>query len=298
MHEVIDTPMNNHYTAMDGHIELRTSIAKNFSSLYNGRNLDPNSNVLITNGAIGAIYAAINNMVGPGDEVLMFEPFYSQYVNHVEFAGATPKTAPMYTDEQGCWHFDFDKLEQELNQNTKMVMITNPHNPSGKIFTLDEIARLSAILDKHPQVTVLSDDVYYFLPFDGRKHVSFANFSESNWNKTINIFSSGKMMNATGWKIGWCIGPKDLVFQTKFSHEAHTFNLNVPGQIAVARSLDQAFNQEYEGHANYFDYVCDVFEKGRDSAIELLKNADGIKFKPTQCESGYFLPLDISGCES
>jgi len=194
--------------------------------------------VLVTNGAIGAIYAAVNNLVGPGDEVLMFEPFYSQYVNHVEFAGGKPITAPMSTDADGKWSFDFDHLEKLINENTKLLMITNPHNPSGKIFTEAEIKRLSEMLDKHPQVTVLADDVYFFLPFDGRKHISFANYSESNWKKTINIFSSGKMMNATGWKVGWAIGPKDLVFQAKFSHEAHTFNCNVPGQIAVAHSLD------------------------------------------------------------
>ena len=84
----------------------------------------------------------------------------------------------MYTDEQGNWHFDFDRLEKMINEKTKMLLITNPHNPSGKIFTEAEIKRLSEILDPHPQVTVLADDVYYFLPFDGRKHVSFANYSE------------------------------------------------------------------------------------------------------------------------
>lgn len=212
MKKVIEVGANNHYTAMDGHMELRTQIAKHFSPLFKGRNIDPTSEVLVTNGAIGAIYAAVNNLVGPGDEVLMFEPFYSQYVNHVEFAGGKPVTAPMSTDADGKWSFDFDHLEKLINENTKLLMITNPHNPSGKIFTEAEIKRLTEMLDKHPQVTVLADDVYFFLPFDGRKHVSFANYSESNWKKTINIFSSGKMMNATGWKVGWAIGPKDLVF--------------------------------------------------------------------------------------
>ena len=86
-------------------------------------------------------------------------------------------------------------------------MITNPHNPSGKLFTRDEIAKMSAILDKHPQINVVSDDVYYFLPFDGRKYESFANFSQSNFEKTITVYSAGKMLNCTGWKIGWSIGP-------------------------------------------------------------------------------------------
>jgi len=82
-------------------------------------------------------------------------------------------------------------------------LLTNPHNPSGKIFTREEIVKITAILDKHPDIVVISDDVYYFLPFDNREYVSFANFSKSNFNKTISVFSGGKLFNVTGWKIGW-----------------------------------------------------------------------------------------------
>lgn len=176
-------------------------------------------------------------------------------------------------------------------------MITNPHNPSGKMFTDAEIKRLSEILDKYPDVTVLSDDVYYYLPFDGRKHTSFANYSESNWNKTINVFSSGKMLNCTGWKIGWSIGPENLVKQAMFVHESTSFNTNVPGQIALARSMDQALTQEYKGYENYLDYTRAVFQSGRDAAIDLIGHSKNINFKPTVCESGYFLAVDVTGCE-
>ena len=193
---------------------------------------------MVTNGAIGALYGAIMNLVGPGDEVLMFEPYYSQYINHIEFSGAQVKTSPMYTDDEGVWNFDFKHFEKNITPATKLVLITNPHNPSGKLWTQLEIEKLTEILDRHPHVRVISDDVYFFLPFDGRKYVSFANFSPSNFKKTISIFSSGKMMNCTGWKIGWMVGPKDLVKTAAFVHEASTFNLNVPGQIAVAKSLD------------------------------------------------------------
>lgn len=95
----------------------------------------------------------------------------------MEFSGATPVTAGMLTSEDGTWTFDWEGFESKLNDKTKLVMITNPHNPSGKMFTADEIERLSKILDKYPDVTVLSDDVYFYLPYDGRKHISFANYS-------------------------------------------------------------------------------------------------------------------------
>lgn len=136
----------------------------------------------------------------------------------------------MRLNEKKEWYFDFDIFEKSITPKTKMVILTNPHNPTGKIFTEAEIKKLTEILKKHPQVTVLSDDVYYFLPFDGRKYVNFANYCPENWAKTITVFSSGKMLNATGWKVGWTIGPQELVSQAMFVHECSTFNVNVPGQ--------------------------------------------------------------------
>lgn len=209
--ECVGVNLNNHYTAVQGHPLLREAVAKHFSTYFNNRPINMNTEVLITNGAIGAIYATVMNIVGPGDDVIMFEPYYTQYVNHIEFANANIVTAPMHTNDKGEWNFDFDSFEKSLNEKTKLLIITNPHNPTGKIFTKEEIARLSAILEKWPQVTVLNDEVYFHLPFDGREHVSFANFSETNWNKTVNVFSSGKMLNCTGWKIGWAVGPANLI---------------------------------------------------------------------------------------
>ena len=220
-----------------------------------GRTLCPNSQVLVTNGALGSLYSAIMNLVGKGDEVLMFEPYYTQYVNQIEFAGASIKTSPMYTDAEKVWQFDFDHFEKSITPQTKLVLITNPHNPSGKLWTEAEILRLTEILDRHPHVKVISDDVYFFLPFDGREYCSFANYSPSNFEKTITIFSSGKMLNCTGWKVGWMIGPPDMVKHAMYVHEASCFNINVPGQIAVAKSLDQAFNEAFDGHANYLEYT-------------------------------------------
>lgn len=184
---------------------------------------------MVTNGAIGALYSVIMNFAGPGDEVLIFEPYYSQYINHIEFAGAKIVTAPMNTDESGEWSFDFKAFENAITPNTKVVLLTNPHNPCGKMFSEPEIKLLSEILDRNSHVMVITDDVYFHLPFDGRKHVSFAKFSKSNWEKTITIFSVGKMLNCTGWKIGWAIGPSRLIKQAMFVHEAMSFNTNVPG---------------------------------------------------------------------
>lgn len=135
----------------------------------------------------------------------------------------------MYTDESGDWQFDLDHFEKSITPQTKVVLLTNPHNPSGKLWTKQEIEKVSEILDRHPHVRVISDDVYWFLPFDGKKYESFANFSPSNFAKTLTIYSAGKMLNCTGWKVGWMVGPPDMVKMAMFVHEAACFNINVPG---------------------------------------------------------------------
>lgn len=109
------------------------------------------------------------------------------------------------------------------------MLLTNPHNPSGKMFTEAETKQMTEILNRHPHVLVITDEVYFHLPFDGRKQVSFARYCKSNWEKTITVFSVGKMLNCTGWKIGWAVGPARLIKQAMFVHEAMSFNTNVPG---------------------------------------------------------------------
>merc|ERR1719242_713467 len=105
------------------------------------------------------------------------------------------------------------------------------------------------------------------------------------------------MLNCTGWKIGWAIGPADLIKQAFYVHEAASFNSNVPGQVAIAKVMDTMMEQEYEGYKNYFEYTRAVFMQGRDSCVEMLAKSTGIQFKPTKIESGYFMPVDVTGCE-
>ena len=106
------------------------------------------------------------------------------------------------------------------------------------------------------------------------------------------------MLNCTGWKVGWMVGPKALIKQAMFVHESTTFNNNVPGQVAVAQSLDQAFNQSYKGKTNYLEYTSDNFQESRDNCLDLLKMSTKIDFKPTACESGYFMAVDITDAKN
>jgi aspartate/methionine/tyrosine aminotransferase len=151
--------------------------------------------------------------------------------------------------------------------------------------------RATEILDKRPDIFVISDEAYDFLTFDGRQHHHFANYG-NNWEKTVTIYSAGKLMNCTGWKVGWTIGPADLIKEMALVHETNTFAFNVPGQIAIANSLP-LLNQPYEGHVDYPSFVRHTFQETRDKAIEVLSASD-IPFNPILCESGYFILADVS----
>jgi aspartate/methionine/tyrosine aminotransferase len=251
----------NQYTLFLGHPLLREKLSQIYTPLFshakNNQTLNPHTEILVTNGACEALYSSLHHLVQEGDEVVFFEPYYTQYVNYAEFAGAKVRTAPLKLVGNE-WKYDFDALEKILTPQTKCLMITNPHNPTGKLFTKDELYRLTDILQKHPQIVVVSDDVYYHLAYDGREHTFFANIGD-NYQRTLTVFSAGKLMNCTGWKVGWIIGPPDLVKHVSNVHEASVFNLNVPGQVAIANSLDEAM-KPYEGHKDYFTYVRNTFQ--------------------------------------
>lgn len=108
------------------------------------------------------------------------------------------------------WVLDFDSFEKAFNENTRVFLFNTPHNPTGKVFTKEEMEKISAVLDKWPKVKVISDEVYDFLCFDNHKHINFATVG-NNWDRTISVFSGGKMLNATGWKVGWAFGPAHLI---------------------------------------------------------------------------------------
>src|SRR5437016_1247993 len=134
------------------------------------------------------------SLCSSGDEVLTFEPFYTSYVSYVEFSGAKLVTSPMLLNASTKeWQYDFEAFEKQINAKTKAVLITNPHNPTGKTFTKEELEKLSNVLKKHPNVVVVSDDVYYHLHFDNKKYHKFADIDD-NFKKTITIYSAGKMM--------------------------------------------------------------------------------------------------------
>ena len=280
------TEGHNQYTAVLGHPDLREAIAKYYSPRFKpaiNRDLNPHTEVLVTVGASSALNNAIQNMVGPGDELLTFEPFYPNYRSMTQLSGANFKTIPFKTvktpgKNELQYEYDWDRFEENLGPNTKLVVLTNPHNPTGKCLRQHEIENLSEMLNnKAPQAYVISDDVYDFLSFDGDYQI-FANYGD-NWKKTITIYSGGKLMNCTGWKIGWIVGPPDITKEASLIHESGIFNVNVPGQVALSKSFDH-LSKPYEGYDSYPEYVSETFKNTKDEMVETFVNSN-IPFTPT-----------------
>jgi aspartate/methionine/tyrosine aminotransferase len=210
-----------------GHPKLVQKIAEMYGERMS-REIDPMSEVLVTQGANGSLSSFINAIVNTGDELVTFEPGFPMVYDHVEFAGGKVNAVPL-TYDGSRWIFDVEALRQALQRpETKMFLINTPHNPTGKVFTQEEMETISDILDECPHVMVLSDEVYDFLTFDGNKHHIFATVG-NNWQRTVTCYSGGKLLNATGWKVGWAIGPKQLIRLGGVISGLVSYSFNAPG---------------------------------------------------------------------
>jgi aspartate/methionine/tyrosine aminotransferase len=212
-----------------------TEIANHYGPKL-GRKIDPMTEVLVTCGANGALCSFFQALVNPGDEVVTFEPMFQMYIDHMQLVGATLKGVPLEVDKNRQWVFDPKKLRKALTKKTKLLILNSPQNPSGKCFSKKEMLQITESLKDYPDVVVMSDEVYDFLTFDKTEHVRYAALG-NNWERTITVYSGGKLFNATGWKIGWAIATPKLLKLGGIINNTITYSCNTPGQVAMAKSL-------------------------------------------------------------
>lgn len=175
-----------------------------------GRKINPMTEVLATSGANAGLMCFIQGLLNPGQEVVTFEPMFPMYIDHFELAGGKVRSVPLRIKD-GAWTFNPDELHKCLSgKDVGLFLFNSPHNPTGKVFTKEEMQLISDMLDDFPHIKVISDEVYNFLTFDGREHHFFANVG-NNWDRTVSLFSGGKLYNCTGWKIGWAVGPAPMI---------------------------------------------------------------------------------------
>jgi N-succinyldiaminopimelate aminotransferase len=240
--------------------ELRGAIAEHHGR-FSGLVYDPADEVLVTAGATEALAGALLALLDTGDEVVLFEPMYDSYAAGIAMAGGVPRPVPLRppADLAGPWTFDAADLRTAVTPRTKLLLLNTPHNPTGKVFSLEELATVAELAIER-DLLVLTDEVYEHLVFGGARHVSIATLPGMR-QRTLVIGSAGKTFNVTGWKVGWICGPAPLVSAVRTAKQFLTYVNGGPFQPAVAAGL-RLPDEYFAGVARDLEYRRDVLVKG------------------------------------
>ncbi|HNP33374.1 MAG TPA: methionine aminotransferase [Flavobacterium sp.] len=256
------------YTPMSGYPPLLEKIAKLTYQSYQ-RVINPKDEILITAGATEGIFAAIQALVNANDEVIILDPSYDCYEAPILLSNAKPVRVPLNDDFTPNW----ESISQAANHRTRLIIINNPHNPTGKTWTKHDFIQLEKLLDSFPSLIVLSDEVYEYITFE-QLHIS-VHHRPKLWNRSISISSFGKSFHITGWKVGYVIAPEHLMKEIRKVHQFLVFSVNSISQVAISEYLD----------------IVDVYNLGnfyqlkRNFFRNLLKET---KLELLPCEGTYF----------
>ena len=249
------------YLPMAGYPPLLEKIGRTIEKSY-ARNLDHQTEILVTAGATQAIYTTIQAFVSVGQEVIILDPSYDCYEPAVILAGGKPIRIPLNSDFTPNWGV----IESAFSDKTAMIIVNNPHNPSGRILKSDDLDQLETILAKYPKAILLSDEVYEYITFE-EKHIS-ANTRKNLIDKTVVISSFGKTFHITGWKIGYLVAPEHLMIEIKKVHQFLVFSVNSIAQVALSHYLDKVNVSELGA---FYQDKRDLFRNLiKDSRFELL----------------------------
>lgn len=282
----------NHYSIPKGRIGLRKAISKHYSESFNlNRPLDFNSEIVISPGANFGIYASILAFCSKDDEVILIEPFFDQYVRNVTFCGGKPVYVPLRPPSTSAiqkvsskeWTLDINELKAALTPKTKIIIINTPHNPVGKVFTAEELREIGKVAEDH-NLLIIADEVYDCLTFK-EPHTRIASLSQSLWNRTITVGSAGKSFAATGWRIGWCIGPAELMTPVVAAMTRMTFCSVSPLQEALATGFEIAEK------VKFFQVQRDEYQERRDVLLGFL---DQLGLPHVVPDGSYFVLVEAS----
>jgi N-succinyldiaminopimelate aminotransferase len=267
----------NQYPPAAGLPVLRRAVAAQRQREY-GQSYDPDAEVLVTFGATEAISAAMLALCEPGDEVVVFEPYYDSYTAAIAMAAATRRVVLLERDGD-TFGFDPDALRAAITPRTRILLLNTPHNPTGKVFTAAELDLIAGLCVERDLIA-LTDEVYEYLTYDGREHRSLASWPGMR-ERTLVISSAGKTFNATGWKTGWVCGPANLVAAVRTTKQFMTFSGGGPFQAAVAAVLAEP--------RPWVDELRGRLQSGRDILAGALRAA-GVP--TTTAQGSYFLQFD------
>ncbi len=260
----------NQYAPMEGVVKLREQISSKIFNSY-ATNFSPETEITLTNGATEAVFVAISTLVHPGDEVILFEPMFDVYVPGIELCGGKPVYVPL---EGESFKINWQRVEAAITPKTKVIIINSPHNPTGAMLKKEDILKLSDLANKH-NLFIISDEVYEHIVFDGQPHESVLKYLGLR-ERSLAIFSFGKTLHATGWRLGYCIGAAPLMKEFRKIHQFVTFAANTPLQYAIAEYL--------ETNKSYLELSA-LFGQKRDKFRSLLSSTP---FRLLPCEGSYF----------
>jgi N-succinyldiaminopimelate aminotransferase len=267
----------NQYAPGSGWPRLREAIAHKMARHY-GLPVDPATEITVTSGATEAIFATIMGLVNPGDEVILFEPYYDSYLPSVQMAGGVPR---FYTLHPPDWRIERDRLAALFSPKTKLILINTPHNPTGKVYSEQELHLIADLCQTHDVIAV-TDEVYEHIVFDGLKHHSLATFPGMA-ERTVTISSAGKTFSMTGWKVGWAIATPELNQALFRVHQFVTYSGAAPLQEAVTAAL--------QSPNDYYAELATMYQANRDFLAGTLAEAG---LKPITPQGTYFIMVDIA----
>jgi methionine aminotransferase len=267
---------HNQYAPMEGSIALRTAIAAKIVAA-GGRSVDSQAEITVTCGGTESIYSAIQAVVGAGDEAIVFDPAYDAYDPAIRLAGGRCIHIPL---EAPSFRYDWDRVRSAISERTRLVIINNPHNPACSMATaadLDTLAALTRPGKGSRGIAVLADEVYEHVLYDGRRHQSVMNHPELR-ERSFAVYSFGKTLHITGWRVGYCVAPPALTRELRKVHQFNTFSIAAPLQAAIALYL-QRYPLAFQEVAAYFSAKRDLLLRALEGSGLALPPAEGSYFQ-------------------
>ncbi len=275
--DAIDNGINI-YTRYDGLDEIREAIAKK-QYRFMGMNIDPQREVVVSSGATGALYCACLALLNPGDEVILFEPYYGYHVSTLIATQAVPIYVRMLPPE---WNFTYEDLEEKITPRTRAIIVNTPANPSGKIFAQSELETIAQIAKKH-DLFVFTDEIYEHFVYNGNAHIPPATLPDM-WERTITISGVSKTFSITGWRIGYCICDSRWSKIIGYFNDLIYVCAPAPLQMGVAEGLVKL-------NGDYYSKLCEEYLIKRDKICDALTKAGLTPYVP---QGAYYVLADIS----
>ncbi|EGR29652.1 kynurenine-oxoglutarate transaminase, putative [Ichthyophthirius multifiliis] len=300
---------NHQYTRAYGLPYLVKVISDFYKPIFN-REIDPQNNICVSAGGVSCLNAIFLGLIDPGDQVILLDPSYDCYRAQIQMAGGIARSVPLLhkrnntqnslkqrfeqekefrITQDDIWEVDYEKLKNTLNEKTKILLINTPHNPTGKVFTLEEMKKIHEIIKPFEKVIVVEDGVYEHLCFE-YESLKLPRFANLDWDRTISVYSAGKLFSATGIRIGWTIGPYELIKYVQSFHQYSIFCQHAPMQESVANALEISMKN------NYFEETNQRLKKQRDLILQELVNCS-IQLNVWIPQGGFFVIADISNVQ-